>query len=158
MTPTRVYQITQSPLFKLELIRLERMRDQGVADVTQSLRELAPVALDTVEKIMYQAKSEKLRYTAACIVLDRAGYGAINKSDINVNAQVTSYASMPDEELKRLVQDRLERMKAEAEARATEEASVQAVEVEWQPAEAEEVVEGEDRSPDERPCPFGVQE
>ena len=73
--------IFNSPLFKVEIARLEAMRDAGVMDVTTQIQELAPVALETLERVMIYGKSESLRVGIAQDLLDRAGHGAVKKFD-----------------------------------------------------------------------------
>ena len=97
MSPSRMSIIINSPLFKLELRRLEQARDADTVDVTKTLRELSPVALEVVERTMYMAKSESLRFNAAQDVLDRAGVAKVSKL---VGQVIHDYASMSDEELK----------------------------------------------------------
>jgi hypothetical protein len=109
---SRLSIIINSPLFKMEIARLEQIRDTGVADVGKTLKELSPIALETVERIMYQSKSERLKLEAAETVLDRAGYGTINKVDVK-GSVVHNYHNYTKEELQELVKDRLERMRQE---------------------------------------------
>lgn len=135
---TRLSQIANSPMFKKELLRLEELRDKGVTDVTQTLRELSPIAVETIERTMYNAKSEKLRFDAATEILDRAGYGAINKSVVNVRNEMST-GQMSDDELRRVIVQRVERMKAQLEQEAEDAAKMQAIDVDF-----EEVVEKED--------------
>jgi len=104
--------IVNSPLFKLELKRLEDIRDKGVEDVTRSLKNLAPVALEQIERTMYTAKSEKLRTQCAWDILDRAGYKATDKVEVrttNLNINVQDYS---DDELKEIIKQRLERLRS----------------------------------------------
>lgn len=135
MSVSRMSIIANSPLFKLELKRLETMRDNGVGEVTQQLRELAPVALETVERIMYSAKSDRLRLDAAETILDRGGFGAINKSLIKSEIAVTQTQGMTDEELRELVTERFQRMKADADADASEKIEADALELKWDNAD-----------------------
>lgn len=114
MTASRLSIIINSPLFKIELQRLEEVRDEGVGNIGKTLKELSPVALEVIERTMYQARNEKLKFEAAQDVLNRAGYGAVNKSVINVQQDTSiSYNSMTDAELKRLVNERVQRIQNE---------------------------------------------
>lgn len=131
MSVSRMSIIINSPLFKLELKRLETMRDNGVGEVTQQLRELSPVALETVERIMYSARSDRLRLDAAETILDRGGFGAINKSLIKSEVSVTQTQGMTNEELRELVSERFKRMKADASQSEAEQAEANALELEW---------------------------
>jgi hypothetical protein len=62
---------------------------------------------------MYSSKSERLRFDAAESVLDRAGHSKINKVDIrgNINQRVSS---MSDSEVKRLIAERVARIRDKA--------------------------------------------
>lgn len=114
MTAGRLSIIINSPLFKIELKRMEDVRDEGVGNIGKTLKELSPVALEVIERTMYQARSEKLKFEAAQDVLNRAGYGAVNKSVINVQQDTSiAYNNMTDAELKRLVGERVQRIQNE---------------------------------------------
>jgi len=139
MSPDRMSIIVNSPLFKIELKRLERERDSGVADVTKTLQELAPVALESVERTMYSAKSERLRFEAAESILDRAGFGKIGKSEVRVSH--TSYSSMTEDELKRLVAERVRRIKEMAEEKRKQEEEASAITVEFEKVSQEDAVD-----------------
>lgn len=118
MTASRLSIIINSPLFKIELQRLEDVRDEGVGNIGKTLKELSPVALEVIERTMYQARSEKLKFEAAQDVLNRAGYGAINKSIVNVQQDTSiSYNNMTDAELKRLVGERVQRIQQEQKSK-----------------------------------------
>ncbi len=73
ITQARLSIIVNSPLFKLELAKLEQKREESVADIKDTLLELAPSAVDTLAKTMYTSPSERLRLDAAKDILDRAG-------------------------------------------------------------------------------------
>jgi hypothetical protein len=113
MNPGRMSIIVNSPLFKVELRRLEALRDQGVYDMARTLQELAPEALEQVTRTMYRGNTERLRFDAAESVLDRAGFGRGSKVDVNVSGHV-DHSAMTVEELRKLVQQRIQRM-AESE-------------------------------------------
>ncbi len=137
MTASRMSIICNSPLFKLELRRLEMERDASCVDVTKTLRELSPVALEQVERTMYTAKSQRLRYDAASSILDRAGYGAINKQDIRMQGQVlVKTSNMTDDELRRLVAQRVDAMNTEKETKEKAEVEGAAIEVEYETVDA----------------------
>jgi hypothetical protein len=131
VTPSRIQQLMNSPLFKIELKKLMDERDQSVVDVRNSLKEISPVALEILERTMYTAKSERLRKEAAESVLDRAGFGAINKSAVAIQADVRhsgSYARMSDAELRQLINDRMKRLEDNEQARVTAEEKVKELE------------------------------
>jgi predicted transcriptional regulator len=127
ISDSRMSIIVNSPLFKREIDRLEKLREEGVQDVQRTLVEVSPLALEVVERTMYGGKSERLRFDAAESILDRAGHSKINKVDIrgNINNRVSS---MSDSEVKRLIAERISRIREKtleeerlmAEADATE--------------------------------------
>ena len=133
ISESRMSIIVNSPLFKLEIKRLEEARDKGVADVRQQLEELSPLALEQVERTMYQAPSPTLRFKAAESILDRAGYGAISKSQIRVNSHSTvEHSNMTDGEIRRLIMERVERMVREEKEREEAEKEAEAMEVDFE--------------------------
>jgi hypothetical protein len=65
--------IVNSPLFKIVLARLSKLRDESVTDLQEELKELAPIALNEVAKVAMTSTSERLRLSASESLLDRAG-------------------------------------------------------------------------------------
>ena len=126
--------IVNSPLFKMEIKRLEEMRDRGVGDVTQTLRELSPIALEVVERTMHKAKSESMRFTAAESILDRAGFGKTSRTDVRVSGGIAS-SNLSQAELRKLVEERVKRMKDEIETRNREDKDAEAIEIEFEVCE-----------------------
>jgi hypothetical protein len=150
--------ITTSPLFLIELQRLEDLRDRGIADVTTTLREVSPIALDILERTMYFTKSETLKVSIAKDLLDRAGHGAITKAVVDVHSRSeTGYSDLSLPERQRLVAQRIQKMMEEKAVQEKEIEEAQNVpEVEWEevvPEEGtpEEPVEKNSRSNGERP-------
>jgi hypothetical protein len=130
--------IVNTPLFQLELMRLEKMRDEGVADVTKTLRDLSPLALDVMERTMYQTKSEGLKVKIAESFLDRAGHGAINKSVVDVTTRAdTGYDDLTLDERRRLATERIKRMNEEALEKMKDVEAADGVKVEFEEAENE---------------------
>lgn len=127
----RMSVIVNSPLFKLEVKRLEQSRDAGVADVQQTLQSISPIALEVVERTMYSSKSETLRFSAAQDVLDRAGFGKTSKVITNVTGHVT-HSNLSEAELRQLVIERVQRIKDEAGQRAKELRDAEAIEVSFE--------------------------
>lgn len=85
LQPQSIHIITNSPLFKAELAKLESERDEGVI---RRAENIAGEALDTLKNQMRFAKSEGIRNRAANDILDRAGYSKIEKKLIvGVNAE-----------------------------------------------------------------------
>lgn len=121
--------IINSPLFKIELKRLEEARDKGVADVTQTLRELSPLALEQVERTMYHAKSDRLRFDAAESILDRAGYGKSSKLEVKATHE---HSSLTEEEMKKLVMERIQRIRDEASKKEAMEKEADAIDIEFE--------------------------
>ena len=128
MSDSRFSIIVNSPLFKIEIRRLEGLRDEGVADVTKTLVELSPIALEVVERTMYTAKSETLRASMAESILDRAGFGKTSRVGIDVKGSI-GHHSLTEDELRKLVMDRVERMKTGMEAKAKEVKDAESFEV-----------------------------
>lgn len=108
MNDGRMSIIVNSPLFKLEIARLERERDKGVGDVTTQLRHLAPIALEEIERTMYKAGGTRLGVDCARDILDRAGYSPVNKVAIAAKIDVQT-ENMQDVELVRLLKERISR-------------------------------------------------
>ncbi len=104
--------IIHSPVFQKHLKRLEERRDASVVDVSRMLRDISPVALDIIERLMYLSKNERLKFDAAESILDRAGFGKMLRSDVNFKGNM-NYSNLTREEIIQLVIDRLERMKAD---------------------------------------------
>ncbi len=128
---SRLSIIVNSPLFKLEVKRLEEMRDNGVADVQQTLREISPIALEVIERTMHSAASPTLRFSAAQDVLDRAGFGKTSKVISTISGNVT-HSNLSEAELRQLVVERVKRIKDEAEQRAKELKDADAIEVKFE--------------------------
>ena len=120
----------KSPLFKLELKRLSDLRDEGLKDVTKTLSDLAPVALETIERTMYKTKSDAIRLKAAETLLDRAGFGSINKSLLNISGSLTHHHNLSKNELKRLVLERINRIEREVSEERAALKEAEAIEVE----------------------------
>ena len=143
--------ILNSPLFKLEIDRLQQVRDQGVADVTKTLQELSPIALDVLERTMYSTTSEKNKIKIAESILDRAGYGTIQKGILDVTARSEKgYSDLTIEEKRRLATERIERMKGEASAREEELKSAESVVVEFEEVSLSTTTPADECSPPER--------
>lgn len=129
----RLSVVIHSPLFKLELDRVQKLRDQGVVEVTKTLQEISPLALDILERTMYHTKSEKNRIKIAETILDRAGYGAVQKSVVDLTSRnEQGYSNLTIEEKKRLAIERLERMREDAAKKEEEHKSAEAVTVEFE--------------------------
>lgn len=104
MTPGRMSLIVNSPLFKLEVSKLEKMREQGVYDISQQLQEIAPAALETIERIMYTG-SDGMKFKAASDLLNRAGFNMVQMIAVAHGEVDTS--DMQDHELIDLIKTRI---------------------------------------------------
>jgi len=138
--PSRLGVIAKSPLFKQELDKFMTQRDEGVVNVQKEFQELAPVATEIIEKMMYSAKSESLRLRAAETVLDRGGHGPITKGMMQINSNVNIQTGhMSDKELRDLVKKRIGAINNKETTKAERVASAEALDVEF-----EEVQSGQD--------------
>jgi len=136
MSPPGFSKVINSPLFKLEIARLERERESGVTDITRTLKELSPLALEQIERTMYTTKSDGIRLRAAETILDRAGHGAINKTDIRATVNHNhTYGEMSDAELRRLAEERLMNAKNVTAQKEEELSMAKALEIEFETIE-----------------------
>jgi hypothetical protein len=131
MSEGRMTLIVNSPLFKLEIAKMEKDRTDAVVDVANQIVLACPEALDQVERIMYTANSEKVRLDAAKDLLDRGGFGAVKKFAGVVGHGDIDTASMQDDELRKLVQQRLLRMKDDEVAKAKELVDAAAIDIDF---------------------------
>jgi len=145
MTEARMSIIVNSPLFKIILKELEEDRDSNAVDIAKDLREMSPVALDVVERTMYKGKSERLRFKAAESILDRAGYGPVNKTTLDVKGAIDVHHGMSEEELKSMILERVRRMEQEKEEKQKLEDEAKTITIAW------EEVKPDECSTDERP-------
>ena len=107
--------IIHSPLFVNELKKLEAIRDKGVGDIHETLKELAPLALEQVERTMYFGKTDSIKLQAAESILDRAGVAKISKSEVKGEVQ-HNHSSFTTDELRTLIVERVQRMEREQQA------------------------------------------
>ncbi len=142
ISPTRVSGITKSPLFKLELKKLEEIRDKGVTDVRDSFAEASPGAVDIIERLMYNGSTESLRLKAAETILDRAGHGSISRGKVEIDQKVhISHSELTERELRELVLKRVGKIEHERTAQRALELEMEAVEVDFEEVEVEVEVE-----------------
>lgn len=79
--------IINSPLFKVVVAKLSKLRDDNAVDIQEELKELVPIALDKVAKISMAGGSERLQLSASQDILDRGG--VVKKGQgINLGVQV----------------------------------------------------------------------
>jgi len=81
ITPQTVSNTMNSPIVQEKMNALRDGRDESAMDVSERIREIAPVA---VEKIIETMRNSDLRleYAAAKDLLDRAGFVAPTRMDI----------------------------------------------------------------------------
>ena len=128
LTQGRLSIICNSPLFKMELQKLADLRDAGVGDIGKTLQEVSPIALEVIERTMLMSRSDAIRLRAAETILDRAGYGAIQKSLVNVKKSI-SYENMTGNELRQLVKERVERIDQESQVKQIMEDRTKDIEI-----------------------------
>lgn len=130
----RMSVICASPLFKIEVKRLAELRDSGVIDIAQDLKEMSPGALETLERTMYRSGSERIQVHCAESILDRAGHSKINKVEGNFQH---NFNSMTHKELLELVEQRIERVEEAGNTTQKAADEAEAIEIEWDEVETE---------------------
>jgi hypothetical protein len=129
MSTSRMSIIVNSPLFKIELRKLEEARDNGVVDISHQLKEMAPGALEIIERTMFQSKG-KLRFMAAQDILDRAG--VTKKTEIGVHTNQTVTHNLSIDELRKLVRQRIDKVNQEASKVEEDKSKADAIEVKFE--------------------------
>lgn len=90
-TPGQITRIINSPMFQVELKRLEEMADEVAVSVRQDLRRMAERAVEVLDEQLHRKDvSEKIRQDAAFDVLNRAGYA---KKDRPIHVEGDLYAT-----------------------------------------------------------------
>jgi hypothetical protein len=87
LSPKAVSMIVNSEIFKRELANLQDRADEkcieGVADVRKTIEELSGVSMAVLNNMLRDnLTNPKLRADIAWDILDRAGHGAVQKSEI----------------------------------------------------------------------------
>ena len=77
--------IVNSPLFKVVLARLSKLRDDSATDIQEEIKSLAPIALEQVASTIMTSTSEKLRLSASQDLLDRAGVAKKGNVGVQIN-------------------------------------------------------------------------
>lgn len=67
-----------SPIAKREMAEMEAARDLDAVDVAKKIRDLAPRAVEVFEDVM-SSELDSMRLKAAAGILDRAGFGPVQK-------------------------------------------------------------------------------
>ena len=145
ITQQRLSTIVASPSFKAVLAKMLEKRDAAIVDIQNQIGELAPDAVDELTRIMYQSNSEERRMKVARDLLDRAGYGAINKQAVDIRGNINT-TEMTKEELAKAVVERFDRMRAEEEEKVenAELGEVIELKLEEEEEESEDIVYGND--------------
>lgn len=107
----QITRIINSPMFRVEVARLEGMADEVAIDVREDIRKLAERAIEVLDdQLNKQGIPENVRQKAAFDVLDRAGYGAKDKSPTkgDINLTQINIGQLSDKELKNEVMDLIE--------------------------------------------------
>lgn len=139
ISPEHIRTLMKSPLFKIELAKLEEKRDKGVVDVTKTLHEISPLALEQIERLMYTATTETLKFKAAESILDRAGYGSISKGSLDIRKKVDiKYSDLTEMELKKLLAERIMNAEKQHKIKKALEEEASAIEVEFEDEPEEE--------------------
>ncbi len=111
-TPAQISRIINSPMFRVELRRLEGMADDVVVDVRADIKRMAVRAVEILDEDMNKVGVDaKLRQKAAFNVLDRAGYGKQDRPiqvGGNLNVTKVDIREMSDKDLKDEVIDLVE--------------------------------------------------
>lgn len=85
VTQVMVSAVRNSPVVQDKLAIMKAARDADTIDVAREIQEIAPAALELLKEIIggdVQDASIALRAKTAESMLDRAGHGAINRSQI----------------------------------------------------------------------------
>lgn len=130
MTPARLSVICASPIFKIEYNRLKELRDAGTVDISRELQEIAPGALEVIERTMYKGKTENIQFRAAESIMDRAGYSKINKTELSGKLQ-HNFSNHSRQELIDIVKERIQRMSDEENKTKLDAEKAKDIEVEW---------------------------
>ena len=86
----RIYQIKSEAIFQAYLRKVEAGAEENTIDVRKAIQEAAPRALEVLETLMETANADSVKYRAASDLLDRAGFGAIEKkATLDLNKLLT---------------------------------------------------------------------
>ncbi len=109
MLEPQISLIVNSPLFMVEVARLQEMADEHAIEVREDLRLLSPKAVEIMKRNLYEEtdnlKVRELQTRTAFSVLDRTGYGvkeegsgrgSINLTQVNINARKLSTDELRD--------------------------------------------------------------
>ncbi len=111
-TAAQISRIINSPMFQVELRRLEGLADETAIDVKADIKRMCVRALETIDEDLNKVGVDaRLRQKAAFNVLDRGGYGKQDRpiqvgGDLNVTK--VDIREMSDKDLKDEVIDLVE--------------------------------------------------
>lgn len=110
-TPGQITRIINSPVFRVELARLEGEADEVATDVRKDLKLLAERAVEVLDdQLNKQGVDVKVQQQAAFGVLDRSGYGKNEgfKGVKKISITQVNVGDMSDKELRDDVLDLVE--------------------------------------------------
>jgi predicted transcriptional regulator len=76
VTPVMVSYTANSAICRRQMALMHAAADLDAVDVAKRIQEIAPVALDTLEKLLCEG-NETTQFKVATDLLDRAGHGAV---------------------------------------------------------------------------------
>lgn len=80
ITTATVVNNLNSALVKQELARLALLRDNGAIDIAKDIKELLPLALDTMRDIMANGSKQGDKLKSAIRVLDMGGHSPVKRT------------------------------------------------------------------------------
>lgn len=110
-TPGQITRIINSPMFRLELERLEGEAEELAIDVRADLKRIAVRAVEILDEQMNQVgTTEQTKQKAAFGILDRAGYGKREGPSAGRDVKLTqiNIGELSDKELRDDVMDLIE--------------------------------------------------
>ena len=79
ITTATVVNNLNSTLVKQELARLSLLRDKGAIDIAKDIKDILPLAVNTVKDIMVNGSKEGDRLKSAIRVLDMGGHSPVKR-------------------------------------------------------------------------------
>lgn len=107
----QITRIINSPMFKLEMSRIEEKAEEIACDIREDIKKLAVRAVEVLDDQLNKVGiPENVKQRAAFDVLDRAGYGAKEKPSGGNSLHLTqiNVGKLSDKELKDEVMDLIE--------------------------------------------------
>lgn len=99
LSPQQVTNITNSPLYKAELTRIESGADENARSLNDELKALAERAVEIVAEDLMSKEASQHRTAVAFNVLDRTGYAKHLKAEDNRKQKIVinNFAPEPGE-------------------------------------------------------------